>query len=101
MFTYGDPSKIEEKLIGYQPDIILLDINMPHRTGLEVLSSLKNDRRIKDIPVILMSANNDLKIIKEGLQQGAVDYITKPFSIGRIVSAVSQHLPKGRKKGGG
>ena len=69
-------------------------INMPYRSGFEVLSSLKKNEKVKDIPVILISVNNELGNLKRGLKQGAVDYITKPFSMGRVISAVSLHLPK-------
>ncbi len=94
VFSYCDTFRIEEKLANYQPDIVLLDINMPDRSGFEVLSSLKNNEEVKDTPVILISVNNEPNNLKRGLKQGAVDYIIKPFSMGRVISAVSLHLPK-------
>ncbi len=94
MFSCDNLFRIEEELAGYQPDIIFLDINMPHRNGLEILSSLKKTRRVKDIPVILISADGNLETIKKGLKKGAVDYVVKPFSVGRVVSAIAPHLPK-------
>lgn len=63
-----------------QPDIILLDIQMPGMDGYEVLTALKDDVKTKDIPVIFLTGQADALDEEQGLILGAADYITKPFS---------------------
>ncbi len=70
------------KLVGSKnpPDLILLDIMMPEMDGYEVCEKLKADETTKNIPVIFLTALSEEKNESRGLQLGAVDYITKPFS---------------------
>ncbi|WP_291528707.1 hybrid sensor histidine kinase/response regulator transcription factor [Bacteroides sp. UBA939] len=70
-----------EKAVQFFPDLVLSDIMMPKRNGLELTSMIKNDIRIGHIPVILMTARSMVIHIKEGFQAGADDYIIKPFSM--------------------
>ncbi len=62
------------------PDLILLDIMMPDMDGYEVCRQLKSDDRTKNIPVIFLTAKNEEEDEVKGLELGAVDYISKPFS---------------------
>jgi len=64
-----------------QPDLILLDIMMEEMDGWETLRLLKLDETSRDIPVVILSARAEPKDKIRALQEGAVDYITKPFSI--------------------
>jgi DNA-binding response OmpR family regulator len=59
------------------PDLVLLDVTMPGRSGFEVLQEI---RRVSDVPVILMTARREETDIVRGLDLGADDYVTKPFS---------------------
>jgi len=68
------------------PDVILLDIMMPEMDGIAVLKELKTDKPLQAIPVILVSAKGDEEDVIEGLDAGAHDYVSKPFSY-PIVSA--------------
>ena len=70
-----------EKAVQCFPDLVLSDIMMPKRNGLELCSMIKNDINIGHIPVILMTARSMVMHIKEGFQAGADDYIVKPFSM--------------------
>lgn len=63
-----------------QPDVILLDVMMPGIDGVEVLQRLKADDATRDIPVIMLSANDDPQMIAACTSAGAVDYIVKPFN---------------------
>nr|CRH07389.1 Putative two component, sigma54 specific, transcriptional regulator, Fis family [Candidatus Magnetococcus massalia] len=63
-----------------QPDLILLDVQMPDMDGFAVLRLLKQDQRTRGIPVIFITALNAEEEETRGLEMGAVDYITKPFS---------------------
>jgi DNA-binding response OmpR family regulator len=62
-----------------QPDIVISDIMMPRRDGLQLLTDLKRDPTTSDLPVILLSAKAQKTEVQQGLDLGADDYITKPF----------------------
>jgi PAS domain S-box-containing protein len=74
------------------PSLILLDIMMPGMDGYETLSALHQDDSLVDIPVIFLSALDDLDYKVKGLSLGAVDYITKPFQIREVLARVQTHL---------
>lgn len=78
-----------ERAIKQPPDLILLDIVMPGMNGYQVLYELKNDDRLKDIPVIFISALRDEADEEKGLVLGAVDYISKPFSPAIVLARVN------------
>ena len=61
-------------------DLLLLDINMPEMGGFEVLQIMNERRWIKEIPVIVISADDNADSVSEAYRLGAVDYITRPFS---------------------
>ena len=61
------------------PDLVLLDIMMPIMDGFEVLARLKADPATRDIPVLIISANNDMPSVVKGISLGAEDYLPKPF----------------------
>lgn len=75
-----------------QPDLILLDINMPELDGFEVLERLKGDSETADIPIVVVSGRDDFDDIARGLALGAADYITKPYSLKDIINAVRANL---------
>jgi putative two-component system response regulator len=74
------------------PDLILLDINMPNMNGYQVCEALKSDPMVEDIPVIFISALDDLQDKVKAFTTGGVDYITKPFQIEEVNSRVKTHL---------
>ncbi len=74
------------------PDLILLDIMMPDMNGIQVCRKLKEDPITTDIPIIFITAMDDVKDETEGLAAGAVDYITKPFSPAILKARVKTHL---------
>ena len=74
------------------PDIILLDIMMPEMDGFEVFSRMKEDYRLKDIPVIFLSAVTDINSKSKAFEMGAVDYITKPFEVQEVKARMKTHL---------
>jgi len=74
------------------PNLILLDIMMPEIDGYEVCRQLKADQRASEIPVIFLSALTDTKDKVQGLDLGAVDYITKPFQPEEVIARVNTHL---------
>lgn len=74
------------------PDIILLDIQMPEMDGIETCKKLKEDEATKNIPVIFMTARTDDESIREAFEAGGVDYITKPIKIHEVTARVNTHL---------
>lgn len=81
-----------EFLEDHDVDIILLDIVMPEMSGYSVLERIKLDPRLKDIPVIFLTARSTPEDEVRGLQMGAADYITKPFSSGVVKARVNTQL---------
>jgi two-component system, sensor histidine kinase and response regulator len=75
-----------------QPDIILLDIMMPEMNGFDVCQAIKQEDALKDIPVIFLTAKNEVQDIVKGFNLGAVDYITKPFKTEEVLVRLSTHL---------
>jgi PAS domain S-box-containing protein len=74
------------------PDLILLDILMPDMGGFEVCQQLKKNPHTKDIPVVFLSALEDVENKTKGFQAGGVDYITKPFQGDEVLARVKTHI---------
>ncbi|MEO5349865.1 MAG: hybrid sensor histidine kinase/response regulator [Magnetococcus sp. YQC-3] len=74
------------------PDLILLDVMMPEMDGFEVCKRLKADPVSRDIPVIFITAKDQVEDETRGFDAGAVDYISKPFSIPVVMARVATHL---------
>ena len=76
------------------PDIIITDIMMPVKSGLQMLQELRNDERTSHIPAIVLTAKTDMDSILTGIHTGADDYITKPFSINYLQAKVENILTR-------
>ncbi len=81
-----------EKARAENPDLILLDVQMPGKSGYEVCEELKSDSELCNIPVIFLSAADDVSEKVKGLDLGAVDYVTKPFDIFELRARVRAAL---------
>lgn len=82
----------------FMPDMVLLDLILPKKLGLEVLREIKLEEDIKDIPVIILSNLGEDEDIKEGLALGAKDYFVKTqHPINEVIEKVKEYLlnPKG------
>jgi signal transduction histidine kinase len=75
-----------------RPDLILLDVMMPGMDGFEVCKRLKQNPAISNIPIIFLTAKSEEDDIIAGLEVGAVDYITKPFSHKELMTRVNTHI---------
>jgi DNA-binding response OmpR family regulator len=80
--------KVEE----FKPKILFLDIMMPKKDGYQICKYLKNNHDTKDIYIIMLTARGQVIDKKKGIELGADDYITKPFSPREIVSKVKNIL---------
>jgi sigma-B regulation protein RsbU (phosphoserine phosphatase) len=85
-----------EQIAVEAPDAILLDIMMPEMDGFQVLSHLKADKTSRDIPVIVISALDDMESIVKGIELGAEDYLPKPFDPVLLKARIGASLEKKR-----
>lgn len=81
-----------KKLLSSPVEIILCDLEMPRIDGFKFLSMLKSRPDLQDVPVIILTGMNDRDLKIKGLEQGASDYITKPFDPEELVARVKVHL---------
>lgn len=81
-----------ERIATAQPDLILLDLMMPGMDGFEVCNRLKSEVKLEEIPVIFLTASQEKHHLIEAFEQGAVDYITKPFNSPELLARVRIHL---------
>ena len=81
--------KVLEKI---HPDLILLDIMMPEMDGYEVCKTIKENDALKEIPIIFLSAKNEIEDVLKGFDLGAVDFITKPFNLSELKARINNHL---------
>ncbi|MCW8830503.1 MAG: ATP-binding protein, partial [Gammaproteobacteria bacterium] len=76
----------------HKPELILTDIKMPQMDGYELLSILKSNKHLKDIPIIAITANAMPKDIEQGLAAGFTDYLTKPLDVEQFIYTIEQQL---------
>ncbi len=81
-----------ERVRAQPPDLILLDLMMPEMDGLEVCERLKADLLTQHIPIIFLTASNEMEHLVKGFAAGAVDYVTKPFNAPELLARVRTHL---------
>jgi DNA-binding response OmpR family regulator len=75
-----------------QPDLIVSDLVMPYRDGYEVLRAVRSDERLKGIPVLILSMRDREEDIVRGFEQGADEYVVKPFNAREFLSRVRKLL---------
>lgn len=80
-----------------KPDLVLLDIMMPHMDGNEVRRRLKSQDATKDIPIVHLSAVGDFSQQLEALDEGTIDYITKPFAPSELREKVAGYLDPSKR----
>ena len=83
-----------DRIEGDQPDLVLLDIMMPIMDGFTVLERVKANPAVRDIPIIVISANNDMQSVVRGIKIGAEDYLPKPFEPTLLHARISASLEK-------
>jgi len=74
------------------PDLILLDVMMPDMDGYELCRQLKQNPNTNGVPIIFVTARNEMDDEERGLQMGAIDYITKPFHLSIVRARLKNHL---------
>lgn len=86
---------IVEQALEEKPDLIILDLLMPLKSGWTVLEELKSDGRTAPIPVVICSVMAKQEDITRGREMGAFEYITKPFDLHELVEVVERALSDG------
>lgn len=79
------------------PDLVILDIMLPGQSGLDVCRKIKSGVETKDIPVIMISARSEEVDVVLGLELGADDYVSKPFSVKILLSRIRAVLRRGKE----
>ncbi|MBD1939528.1 ATP-binding protein [Microcoleus sp. FACHB-68] len=77
---------------GFQPDLVLLDVMMPKMTGYEVCRELRENFPAHELPIVLLTAKNQVADLVEGLDAGANDYLTKPISKYELLARIKTHI---------
>jgi two-component system alkaline phosphatase synthesis response regulator PhoP len=88
----GDGLEAMEKVSSDQPDLILLDIMMPRMSGFEVCQKLKSNPSTRDIPIIMITALNEISDIERGVECGTDDFLTKPVNKLELLTRVKSLL---------
>ncbi len=91
-YTAVDGIDAIDKVQQCRPDLILLDIMMPRMSGFEVCRKLKSDPQTRDIPIIMVTALNELGDIERGVQSGTDDFLSKPVNRLELVTRVKSLL---------
>ncbi len=86
-----------EKAIEARPDLILLDVMMPELSGWEVCTTLKSAPETRPIPICMLTVKSEIRDLITGMQVGADDYITKPFTRKKLLSTVRRLLDEKRE----
>lgn len=86
---YGSPGSALERCIESKPDLVLLDLNMPEMSGIEFLGQLKSKMQGEMPPVIVVTGENNTKVVKEVLGAGAKGYLVKPVSLKSLKKQIS------------
>lgn len=90
VYIARDGTEVLEFLKDMVPDVILLDIMMPNLDGFSTLQIIRQDEKLKDTKVIFLSAKNNPKDIEKGLEMGANAYVTKPYSIKKLMQQIEE-----------
>ncbi len=88
LYTETDGPKGIEMAIAKDPDVILLDILMPKIDGFEICRQLKEDKRVKDIPIIFITGHGNIPMTVKAMKAGAIDFLSKPFTAKQMLEAI-------------
>ena len=92
--TASDGEIALDKIIFKAPDLIILDWMLPKLSGIELCKKVRSNKKIKNIPIIMLTARGEEEDRLKGLEMGADDYVTKPFSINELLARVKAVLKR-------
>lgn len=98
--TFNNPQKAREFLFSNEkkPDVILMDIMMPHIDGIALMSEVHSNESTKHIPIIAVSGLNDAATLNDALLFGALDYLVKPFDIEELEIKIKKAAEISKRK---
>ena len=88
VFTEGDGGEALTAIAEHNPDIVLLDWMLPNKNGIDICRALRQDPKTRAVPVIMLTARVEEEDKLRGLDYGADDYITKPFSVSEVIARI-------------
>ncbi len=86
--------KAMETLVSFGPDLVILDIMMPGKSGIDLCREIRADERNTDLLILMLSAKDSQNDRLAGLQYGADEYVTKPFHVSTLVRKIEHMLEK-------
>lgn len=86
-----DTSNITDRVTLYRPDVVILDLHMPNRSGLQVCEDLKKSTLTKNIPIVILSSSEDEGDKIKCFKAGCIDYITKPVSGDTLIQKIKKY----------
>ena len=92
LVTANDGEQALEVAVAERPDLILMDVIMPRKTGFEACRELKRRDDTKAIPVILVTTRGEGENVEAGFQSGCNDYVTKPINAQELLTKVRDHM---------
>ena len=92
LVTASDGEQALEMAAAERPDLILMDVIMPRKTGFEACRELKRREDTKSIPVILVTTRGEGENVEAGFQSGCNDYVTKPINAQELLTKVRDHM---------
>ena len=94
VLTASDGDEAIRRALGQRPDLIVLDVRLPKKSGLEVCDALRGDTEDPSVPIILVSAAVETDARLQAFARGADDYLAKPFSPKELIARIKRHLAR-------
>lgn len=94
VLTAADGDEAIRRALGQRPDLIVLDVRLPKKSGLEVCDALRGDTEDPTVPIILVSAAVETDARLQAFARGADDYLSKPFSPKELIARIKRHLAR-------
>lgn len=91
-----DPTRFWEVLPVVEPDLLILDVEMPQVSGIEICEAVRADVQWQSLPVLFLTARQDQDTIQQGFMAGADDYITKPIVVAELLTRITNRLERSR-----
>ncbi len=88
----NDGQEAIQRAIVEQPDLIVMDVNMPHMSGFEACEAIRKEDGTRDIPIIIVTTKGDSKSVETGFAAGCNDYITKPIDSLEFLTKVRNYV---------
>ena len=80
----------------FTPDLIVLDLYMPGKSGIEICREIKKNNKLKNVPVVMLSSSQDIKDKIKSLQAGAIEYIEKPIIKDTLLKSITKYIHIGK-----